>query len=129
MNQVIKTEKVASSSFVEKLDKVFLDRVISPLASLTLLLLTLLTIFSINTSFPLNIVFQHIGLKDLAEWIEENSLSGLLGTFFPILGDLVRYGLTAMNIPVEIIDLITDGITAGVGSVLGFYPLILQWYI
>jgi len=129
VNQVIKTEKVASPTLVEKLDKLFLHRFIGPLASIALLVLTLLIIFSINTGFPLNILFKYIGLENIAEWVEENSLSGLLGTFFSIIGDIVRYSLTAINMPREIIDLITDGIIAGIGSVLGFYPLILMVYL
>ncbi len=129
INQVMTTEKIASPIFSEKLDRLFLHKTFGAVASSLLLIITLLIIFSINTGFPLNLIFDHLGLKDIATWIEENSLSGLLGTFFSILGDFIRNILIAINIPKELIDLMIDGIIAGIGSVLGFYPLILMVYL
>lgn len=129
VGQVLITEKVASPAFSEKLDKIFLNSLLGPIASFTILVLTLFIIFSINTGFPLNLFFQYLGLEEVATWIEENSLSGLLGTLFSILGDVTRMFLTKLNLPSQIIDMITDGVIAGIGSILGFYPLILMVYL
>jgi len=129
VNKYVLTEKVTSPGFSEFLDSIMLHK-IGGIASSIIILLSLLTVlFSINTGFPLNLIFEYLGYEEIASVIEEYSLSGILSFIFSYLGEVVSNLLHSLGAPYDIISLIVDGVIAGVGSVLSFFPLILTVYI
>ncbi len=102
------------------LDRIFLNPVTGPAASILVLITIFFIAFSINTGFPLNIIFDKIGFTTAAEIIEKYSLSGLLASSFDTLGEWVK--TSTGGVAGEIIG---DGIIAGVGFVLSFLPLVI----
>ncbi len=107
---------------------VFQRPIIGPLLSLTLLFLVFLTIFAINTGFPLNVIADLLGRPDVAEAIENYSISGILDMAFTILADVVSKGLSGL-VPHWLVSLLADGIISGLGAVLSFFPLIFMVFL
>ncbi|MCC6022099.1 MAG: ferrous iron transport protein B [Desulfurococcaceae archaeon] len=118
---VVRVERKGGSE--ELIAEVFQKPVLGVLASSLLLLTSFMLIFTVNTGFPLNMIFKFLGLEGLAEFLETYSLSGVLGHAFNVASDYVR-GLLHYN-PV-LASLISDGVLVGVGAVLSFLPLILM---
>ena len=104
-------------------DRVFLHPVLGPIASIALLTLIFLTVFTLNTGFPLNLVFDALGLHRLAEVLEAYSLVGLLGALFDRLASLVEASVGGW-----LGELLGGGIVGGVGLVLSFLPLVALIY-
>ena len=129
LGDTVRTERLVSYAFEERIDKLILHPFIGPLVSLLIILSGLFAIFTLNTGFPLNIIFSHIGLEDIATILEESSLTSILSNFFSIIGDNVASYLEAIGTPEWFISLIVDGIIGGVGAVLSFFPLILLTFI
>ncbi|MCD6324243.1 MAG: ferrous iron transport protein B, partial [Desulfurococcales archaeon] len=107
---------------------IFQRPVIGPLVSIGMLFTVFLTIFSVNTGFPLNIIADYMGMHSLAEAIETYSISGLMDMLFTSMSDGVTAVLTPLA-PHWVVSLITDGLIAGVGAVLSFFPLILMVFL
>jgi len=118
---VVRVEKKEGSE--EFIAKVFQKPVLGVLMSSLLLLTSFTLIFTVNTGFPLNMIFKFLGLEVLAEFLETYSLSGILGYVFNIASDYMR-GLLHHN-PI-LASLVSDGVLVGVGAVLSFLPLILM---
>ena len=118
---VVRVEKKGSSE--EFIAKVFQEPVLGVLMSSLLLLTSFILIFTVNTGFPLNIIFKFLGLEVLAEFLETYSLSEILGYVFNIVSDYMRCLLHHNPI---LASLVSDGVLVGVGAVLSFLPLILM---
>ncbi len=115
------------SEGLSKVDRVFLNPVLGPIASLAVILSAFFIVFSINTGFPLSNILEYTGHYRAASFIESYSLSGLLGEGFSRLGSIVGSFLESHG-HVVIASLVRDGIIAGVGAVLSFLPLIMMAY-
>jgi ferrous iron transport protein B len=91
---VVRVERKGGSE--ELIAEVFQKPVLGVLASSLLLLTSFMLIFTVNTGFPLNMIFRFLGLEGLAEFLETYSLSGVLGHAFNVASDYVR-GLLHYN--------------------------------
>ena len=121
----VKRERTSRlEAFAEYLQK----PVIGPILSLMLLFGIFMIIFSLNTGFPLNIVFRELGYSEIADLIEEYSISSMMEMLFGYLADLVRNSLSGV-FPDWFVSLLADGIIAGVGAILTFFPLILMVFL
>ena len=129
VSSCLKIEKVASPSFTEYLDSIFLSPIWGLPTTIALVSSMLILIFTVNTGFPLNILFQFMGYHHLAELVEEYSISGLFSEFFSLIADSLRIYLDDIGFPIWIRELIASGIIEGVGGVLGFFPLVFMVYI
>lgn len=121
--------KLAAPSLSERLDKVMLHPVLGPLASTLIILVTFFLIFAVNTGFPLNLLFDHLGYEKLAGLVEEYSLSGILGTFFDWVSSSMADWLTSMGYSGWAVGLLSDGIMGSVGTLASFIPLLLMAYV
>ncbi len=121
---VVSIERVVREAWWAKaLDKALLHPVLGPLAAALILFSVIFVAFSINTGFPANVLFEALGLKGLANAIEHYNTSELLGNFFTYLADTVK-----SSVPGWLGSLLGDGVIAGVGAVLSFFPLIFTIY-
>jgi len=77
-------------------------------------------VFIVNTGYPLTTILEHLGYTELAVLLEEYSLSSLIEKLFDALNNYIIgvLGETPFS------SFITDGIIAGVVSVVVFIPLI-----
>ena len=104
---------------------VFQKPFIGPLLSILVLFTAFLTVFAINTGFPLNLMVEFSGRPDIAAIIEEYSISGLLEAGFTALSKWFSAVMSSAA-PHWIVSLVSDGIISGLGAVLSFFPLILM---
>lgn len=107
--------------FIDVIGDVIQRPIIGPITSLLILLLGFFIIFSINIGFPLNIIFRSLNMYWIADFIENYSLSGIIGSVFNALSDFVRESLSGNEL---FSSFIADGILVGVGAVASFLPLI-----
>jgi len=121
--------KLAAPTLTEKLDELMLHPVAGPIVSVLLILFTFFLIFAVNTGFPLNILFDHMGYSELAALIEEYSLSGILGSLFDWLSSALSEWLTSMGYADWLVGLISDGIIGSIGTLASFIPLLLMAYV
>ena len=112
-----------------RLEKMLEHHVLGPITSMILVLAAFSIVFAVNTGFPLNIFLRELGLVGVAEAVESYSISGLLGLLFDYLSDYFRSYMTAAGAPYWTVSLVADGIIPGVGSILGFFPLILLAFV
>ncbi|MEM3715171.1 MAG: ferrous iron transport protein B, partial [Nitrososphaeria archaeon] len=125
MQDVITKVNVAEKSFEEKIDKVILNNwAIGAVISLSIMLAALFISFTINTGFPLNLIFRSFGLSELANLIENYSLGGIISTAFSIVSNIVQILMEDANAPAWLTDLTVNGIISGISTVLSFLPLI-----
>ncbi len=126
LESIVKSGVVKSRIYAKEhkfLDKLFFKPVIGPLASILLLIGIFILVFTLNTGFPLNIVFSSIGLEDIALALEEYSLGSLMEKAMEYIADFLSNMLSGQPDIVQAI--VVDGIIGGVGAVLVFLPLIL----
>ncbi|MGC9067575.1 MAG: ferrous iron transport protein B [Thermoprotei archaeon] len=127
IQDVIVKVNVAEKSFEEKIDKVILNNwAIGTIISLSIILAALFIAFTINTGFPLNLIFKGLGLLELADLIENYSLGGIISTVFSIVSNMIQIFMENINVPAWFIDLTVNGVIAGVSAVLSFLPLIFM---
>ncbi len=117
--------KIAGKSFEDKIDSILLKNVgIGALISILTLLLIMFFAFTINSGFPLNLIFRSFGFNNLANEIETYSLGGLLSSGFTMLSDFLSSIFSSFHYPQWVNSLTVNGIIAGVGAVLSFLPLV-----
>lgn len=86
------------------------------------ILLSIFTLaFTINTGFPLNILFNSIGFRRLASLIEEYSISSLIDKLIDQVGFII-YKTFGENTYTH---LVVNGILKGFGGIVLFLPLIM----
>ncbi len=105
----------------ERFTRLFYRPFIGPFLSITILLGMFMIAFTINTGFPLNVLFDYLGMHDAASAVEEYSIGGLMGKLFSFISSWIinSFGESWLT------DLVANGIISGVGSVLIFLPLIM----
>ena len=106
-----------------KLDMLFIDRRTSIVASLSLMTLVFLAVFTVNTGFPLNILFELLGLEEVAELVETVSLGGVMGFVIDSLAGFAESQLAGA--PPWLSSLLVEGVIGGLGAVMLLAPLIL----
>jgi ferrous iron transport protein B len=106
-----------------KLDMLFIDRRTSIVASLSLMTLVFLTVFTVNTGFPLNILFELLGLEGVAGLVETVSLGGVMGFVIDSLAGFAESQLAGA--PPWLSSLLVEGVIGGLGAVMLLAPLIL----
>lgn len=104
------------------IDKIYLNTLTGPLASVITLFAVFAAAFTLNTGFPFTYILRYLGFEAIADALETHSLSGLLESFFAFVGEVLRSGLAGLN--EELVSLVVDGILGGLGTVLSFLPLI-----
>jgi len=85
-------------------------------------LLLFVAIFTINTGFPLNVIFSALGLEDLSSIVESVSLSSLIEQAFNALSNILEPLLSGNPV---LSSFIINGVIGGVASILVFLPLIM----
>ncbi|MCE4619508.1 MAG: ferrous iron transport protein B [Desulfurococcales archaeon] len=115
--------RTPASNVWQRFSDILLHPVAGPIASILGLFATFGAVFSVNTGFPLNILFDWLGWRAAAEFLEKYNLSSLLIDLFNIIGNMLR-----PHIPPPWNGLVADGIIGGVGFVLSFLPLIILVY-
>jgi len=123
VGEVTETVKVSERGLARKLDDLLLNPFTGPILSSLILVSMILLAFLINTGFPLNHMLRAFGYEAEASYIEEMSISGIVSRIFTMLAEYVR-GFAGHGVQEWLVDLITGGVIAGVGSVLTFLPLI-----
>lgn len=106
-------------------EKMVRHEVISIFLSSLLLISVFSIIFTLNSGFPLNLIFQLLGWASIAEILETYSIVGLMNKLFNLLAELLTLYLTMLNTPSWFVSLLADGAISGVGSILSFLPLII----
>ncbi|MEM0326031.1 MAG: ferrous iron transport protein B [Desulfurococcaceae archaeon] len=104
----------------EKLVRIFYNPVVAPLVSVLILLGVFTAVFTVNTGYPLNLLFEHIGLYEVSEVLEEFNLNSLLerlveeskSALYSVLGEtaLARF--------------IAEGVLGGLFALVLFIPLV-----
>lgn len=122
---IVRVERELAYSNV--IDKAFSKPFIGMLLSIAIMFTSFLTVFSINTGFPLNLILRYVGLPQLAEAVETYSLSGLIGEAFNRLSEFITAQLYEYN-PL-LTSLVSDGVLIGLGAVMTFLPLILMVFL
>ena len=69
LGDTVRTERLVSYAFEERIDKLILHPFIGPLVSLLIILSGLFAIFTLNTGFPLNIIFSLVSIPILLSFI------------------------------------------------------------
>ncbi len=115
--------KVELRERVSAIDKVFLNPLAGSLASIGILTVVFFGVFSVNTGYPLTIVFRHLGLSQVSEYLESYSLSGLVGQAFSALSEFVHRVLLSISNE-AIASFVAYGVIGGLGVVLSFLPLV-----
>jgi ferrous iron transport protein B len=115
--------RVKRSKTMDRIDALLTHPILGPINSLLLIFTVFLGVFSVNTGFPLNVIFDALGYGNAAALVEEYSLTSLLGEFFDYLATL-----TSDAIGGQLGDFLGNGIIGGVGAVISFVPLILMVY-
>lgn len=108
----------------QKLDSILTHPVAGPLTGLLILFGMFLAAFSLNTGFPLDVIFSYMGYERAAQIVTEYSLTSLLAMVFDWLARVVAEGIGG-----NLGDLIGYGAIAGVGAVLSFVPLVFIVYL
>ncbi len=124
----VKEVKLAAPSFSEKLDMLMLHPLLGPIISGFLILITFFFIFAINTGFPLNLLLEYAGYKELASLVEEFSLSGILGSAFDMLSSGIKVWMGSIGYGGWAVGLLADGIIGSLGTLISFVPLLLLAY-
>ena len=115
-----KVERVPELSLI---DRVFTHPLIGPIASILLLFVIFLAVFSINLGFPLNIALESLGMSSLAELLEEYSLVSLVDYLVSLGIDYIRALIEPYS--VTLASFIADGVLGGFGLIMTFFPLII----
>jgi len=116
---VIRTRIEAGKA--DRFSRLFYNPWLGSLLSLLILISVFILVFILNTGFPLSTLLNLLGYGDLAEIVEEYSLSSLMDKLISITGDAL-VSILGENL---ITKFIVEAVLNGVGAVLVFLPLIL----
>ncbi len=108
---------------LSRLDILFLDRRTSVIASISLVALLFLAVFTVNTGFPVNVVLELLGLEELSSLVESLSLAGIVGLVLEAISSSIESRLEGA--PAWFTSLVVDGVIGGLGAVLLLAPLIM----
>ena len=102
------------------LESVLLSPLLGPILSVLLLFSLYLLVFTLNTGFPLNVVFEVLGLTWAAEALERYTLAGAISSLFESLAAWVG----SQGLPEPIALVATEGVIPALALVASFLPLI-----
>ncbi|RLE53302.1 MAG: ferrous iron transport protein B, partial [Candidatus Methanomethylicota archaeon] len=117
----VEKSKVAELTITDKLDRIVLNRFLGLPILVGVFALSFIIVFSVNIGFPLNLLIPEIGEYNLASLISDY--------IFGYISEVASSYLISIGAPSWFVSLVSDGIIAGVGAVLSFYPLILTVFI
>jgi len=121
VKDAVKRTGVAPITITDKIDRIVLNRFLGLPILIGVFSLLFIVVFSINIGFPLNLLMPEF---------EEFNLASLIGDrIFGYISDAASSYLTSIGAPSWLVSLVSDGIIAGVGAVLSFYPLIFTVFI
>lgn len=103
-----------------RLASIFYNPYLAPIISVFILVGLFLTIFTINTGYPLTILLKHFGFVEAALWLEEHNLSRLVAVFLEAISNAISTVLGESFVA----KLLIEGIFGGVSILLLFIPLI-----
>ncbi|MEM0490428.1 MAG: ferrous iron transport protein B [Ignisphaera sp.] len=103
--------------------RVFQNPFLGFVSTFMILFSAVLLAFSINTGFPITLVFESIGMENIAEMLETYTISGIIVQIFEYLKNTVYENISPFN--PAIANLLAYGVIKGVGVVVSFIPLIL----
>ncbi|MEM4618251.1 MAG: ferrous iron transporter B, partial [Ignisphaera sp.] len=103
--------------------RVFQNPFLGFVSTFMILFSAVLLAFSINTGFPITLVFESIGMENIAEMLETYTISGIIAQIFEYLKNAVYEYISPFNPAVA--NLLAYGVIEGVGVVVSFIPLIL----
>lgn len=109
--------EVKASRYSERLDSIFFSRA-GPFFAALILFLVIFASLSVNTGFPLNLIFRFLRRDEIAELFESYSLVGLISNAFDIISEFLD-GI----LPDSILEsLLIKGIIPGIGVIAAFFP-------
>ena len=117
--------RIAVEEKTKLFEEIFQHEIAGVVFSSLFLVLFFSLVFTINSGFPLDVIFCWLGWKQLAELLASYSLLGLMDEIFSFINATIAQLLESYNVQPWLISLITDGIISGVGSVLSFLPLLI----
>ncbi len=118
---VVRVKVEEKESFFEKI----IQHEVSGIVFSSVFLISVFSIiFTLNSGFPLNLIFHWLGWDALAEVIETYSIIGLMDRIFALIADSLASFLEGLGAPPWLVSLVSDGVISGVGSVLSFLPLL-----
>ncbi len=120
LSSAVREVKVSGETIQERLDRIFFGK-FGGVLSLSILFGILFLAFTINTGFPMNLIAKLFGYEEIAEFLENYSLSGAISLLFERTSEILNEILPDSVLK----DLLINGILAGVGAVATFFPLIV----
>lgn len=102
------------------LESVLLSPLLGPVLSILILLSLYFLVFTLNTGFPLNVVFEVLGLPRAAEVLERYTLAGAISSLFESLAAWVG----SLGLPEPLALVATEGVIPALALVASFLPLI-----
>jgi len=120
LSSAFRKVKVSGETIQERLDRIFFGK-FGGVLSLSILFGILFLAFTINTGFPMNLIAKLFGYEEIAEFLENYSLSGAISLLFERTSEILNEILPDSVLK----DLLINGILAGVGAVATFFPLIV----
>jgi ferrous iron transport protein B len=101
--------------------KLFYHPVYAPLISIAIILAVFTLAFNLNTGFPVASILESVGFSELAEAIENYTISSLIERFLEWSSSTLK-GLLGEN---AISLFLSEAVLGGVGALLLFLPLIM----
>ncbi|MEM0001182.1 MAG: ferrous iron transport protein B [Desulfurococcaceae archaeon] len=104
-----------------RLLRVFYNPYLAPLVSLALLISIFVTVFVVNTGYPLTALFESMGLHQASMWLSEHSLFSMMERALEALSR----GIYSIAGYTTISRFLVEAVLGGVSVILLFTPLIL----
>lgn len=95
-----------------------------PVLSILGLLVVFTLVFAVNTGFPLNLLFERLGMERASQLLGEYNLNALLTRMFDELAHWVEENVGGLAG-----SLLAHGVVGGLGFVLSFLPLIMMMFL
>jgi ferrous iron transport protein B len=121
-------EKIGDSCIVQvavkrkaTVSKIFYHPILAPIISIGTIIMAFILAFTVNTGFPITQLLEVMGFGELAEMIEEFTISSLIEKIIEESSEVLKSAI-GENI---IARFLSEAVLGGVGAVLLFLPLIM----
>ncbi|MEM4789642.1 MAG: ferrous iron transport protein B [Ignisphaera sp.] len=104
----------------EGFTRIFYNPYLAPLASIAILMSIFITVFTINTGYPLTMLLKYLGFNNIAIWLENHNLSSLIENILKITANII-YGMLGNSIVARFV---VEAILGGIFTLMLFTPLI-----
>jgi ferrous iron transport protein B len=101
--------------------KLFYHPVFAPLVSIAIILAVFVLAFTVNTGFPITSILESTGYSELAQVVEECTISSLIERFLEWGSSTLKSALGENAISL----FLSEAILGGIGALLLFLPLIM----